>query len=54
MKAGYKVYNDIICKDDNCILVSNYDYQNCVVNFPLNEKQLVKQKGDIGVWKLKK
>lgn len=55
MKAGFTVENDIIFKNDDCILVDNVEIGNFILNIPMRANQLdrLKDQHSIGVWKIK-
>lgn len=55
MKAGYKVENLKIFKEDNYIIVINYQNANKITNAPFYYEKKPKKNfpSEIGVWKIK-
>lgn len=55
MRYGYQIINKPTLKNEDCILVKNYDGKNEIVNISWELKDLESIKGlfSIGIWKLK-
>lgn len=59
MKSGYKIENQSLHYLHSCILVSNYEYINKVINLPaMSDSCLVTEfkyfSNNVGLWKIKK
>jgi hypothetical protein len=59
MKPSYTIENQSLHYLHNCILVSNYEYINKIINLPvMNDSCLVTEfrnhSNNVGLWKIKK